>query len=64
MLPAGLYVREVEEPRGKLSVGDVISTVDGRPALPQTLERARFTRGTVTLRVHRDHGDWVELAYP
>ena len=57
-LPGGMVVRRGS---GRFQAMDVITTVDGRPALPQTLARARFSRTPVSVRVRKANGEWGEL---
>jgi hypothetical protein len=60
-LPGGLYVRRLP-PASPLQAGDLITAIAGEPALPQTLQRARFSEGPVPLRVRRADGTSAELA--
>jgi hypothetical protein len=62
-LPGGLYVREALA-GSRLHAGDLIATVDGRPALAETLERARFSRGGASLHVRQANGDWTDVHFP
>jgi hypothetical protein len=61
-LPGGLYVTKAS-PGSKVKPGDLIHLVDGQPALPQTLYRARFEKGAAA-RVQRANGEVQELAFP
>jgi hypothetical protein len=47
-----------------LSPGDFVETVDGKPAQPQALHRARWTTGGVTIRVRRPDGQALDLPFP
>lgn len=58
-LPGGLIVKEAK-PGSPLKEGDVITTVEGQPALPPTLQRARFKEG-VLLKVRRTDGSTTEV---
>ncbi len=62
-LPGGLYVREGTAD-GALKAGDVITAVDGQPALPQSLQRLRLNQGSAALKVRRASGEIVELSWP
>ncbi|QDE91629.1 hypothetical protein BHS06_23065 [Myxococcus xanthus] len=61
--PGGLYVRAAPE-GAKLSTGDLVLTLDGRPALPQTLARARLALVPVEARVQQPSGRIVPLVLP
>lgn len=61
--PAGVYVRSAP-PGGKLGAGDVVLTLDGRPALPQGLARARLAPVPVEARVQQPSGRIVPLVLP
>lgn len=61
--PGGLYVRAAPE-GAKLSAGDLVLTLDGRPALPQTLARARLALVPVEARVQQPSGRIVPLVLP
>ncbi|WP_434348300.1 hypothetical protein ACN6A1_12175 [Myxococcus virescens] len=61
--PGGLYVRAALE-GAKLSAGDLVLTLDGRPALPQTLARARLALVPVEARVQQPSGRIVPLVLP
>jgi hypothetical protein len=62
-LPAGLYVLAAPE-GGKLSPGDVILQLDGQPALPQVLERARLAPTPVQAQVRRAAGGDARILLP
>ncbi len=47
-----------------LSPGDFVETIDGKPAQPQALHRARWTEGGVTIRVRRPDGQAFDLPFP
>lgn len=59
-LPGGLYVRRLP-PSSRLKPGDLITAIAGEPALPQTLQRARFSEGPVPIKVRRADGSFSEL---
>jgi len=59
-LPGGLWVTSAP-PGNALKPGDLISSIDGAPALPQVLQRAQFQDSPVRARVRRASGDFVEL---
>jgi hypothetical protein len=61
--PAGVYVRAAP-PGGKLSPGDVVLSLDGHPALPQGLARARLAPVPVEARVQNPSGRIVPLVLP
>ncbi|WP_426753436.1 hypothetical protein [Myxococcus sp. Y35] len=61
--PGGLYVRAAPE-GAKLSAGDWVLTLDGQPALPQTLARARLAPVPVEARVQQPSGRIVPLVLP
>lgn len=61
--PGGLYVRAAPE-GAKLSAGDLVLTLDGRPALPQTFARARLALVPVEARVQQPSGRIVPLVLP
>jgi hypothetical protein len=62
-LPGGLWVTSA--PAGTaLQVGDLISSIDGAPALPQALQRARFSSAACNARVRKANGDLVDLMLP
>ncbi|MBJ6762093.1 hypothetical protein JGU66_15075 [Myxococcaceae bacterium JPH2] len=61
--PAGLLVREGPT-SGKLAPGDIVLTLDGRPALPQALARARLAPVPVEARVKRASGATVPVLLP
>lgn len=54
-LPAGLYVLSAPE-TGKLAPGDVILQLEGHPALPQVLARARLAPAPLPAQVQPAHG--------
>ncbi|MFL5357923.1 hypothetical protein [Archangium sp.] len=62
-MPAGLYVREAPE-GGKLAPGEVVVGLDGGPALPQALARARFAPTPVQVRIRLPAGDFAERLLP
>ncbi len=62
-LPGGLFVADAP-PGGKLHRGDLITLIDGLPALPQSLQRARFSRSGVSAKVRQGNGEFVELELP
>lgn len=59
-LPAGLYVLSAP-PGSKLAPGDVIVSLDGAPALPQGLARARLAPTPVEARVREASGALTPL---
>jgi hypothetical protein len=61
--PPGVYVRAAP-PGGKLSPGDVVLSLDGHPALPQGLARARLAPVPVEARVQNPSGRIVPLVLP
>lgn len=61
--PPGVYVRAAP-PGGKLSPGDVVLTLEGRPALPQALARTRLAPVPVEARVQNPSGRIVPLVLP
>lgn len=62
-LPGGLYVLAASN-GVPLSPGDLVTAVEGQPALPQVLDRARFTQTPVALKVRRPTGELVEVTLP
>ena len=60
-LPGGLLVTQAE-PGAPVKPGDLITQVDGQPALPQTLQRARFKQGVV-LQVRRADGTVADAVF-
>lgn len=62
-LPGGLWIRSAK-PGAALAWGDLVTQVEGKPAFPQTLERARLSPSPVTLRVLRANKSWTELSFP
>jgi hypothetical protein len=62
-LPGGLYVTSAGS-AFKARPGDVIHLIDSRPALPQTLQRARFAGAPVTVRIRRPTGISQETTLP
>lgn len=62
-LPAGLYVLAAP-PGAKLAPGDTVLTLEGAPALPQVLARARLAPTPVEARVRRASGEEVPLVLP
>jgi hypothetical protein len=61
--PAGVYVREAP-PGSKLRAGDVVLSLDGRPALPQALARTRLAPVPAEARVRNTTGRIVSLSLP
>jgi hypothetical protein len=61
-LPGGLYIREVDK-GSKLEPGDLITEIDGRPALPQALSRLRFSDVPAQVKIMRA-GQQKELLFP
>jgi len=59
-LPGGLWVTSAP-PGGALQPGDLMTSIDGAPALPQVLQRAQFQESPVRARVRKSNGDFVEL---
>ncbi len=59
-LIGGLYV-VAPAPKEQLAPGDLITTLDGHPAMPQSLHRARFSTTPVNARVRRATGDFADL---
>jgi hypothetical protein len=59
-LPGGLLVKEAP-PGSPFKPGDLITHVDDQPALPQTLQRARFKDGAL-IKVRRADGTVAEVA--
>ncbi len=62
-LPAGLYVLAAS-PGAKLAPGDTLLSLDGAPALPHVLARARLAPTPVEARVRRASGELVPLVLP
>jgi hypothetical protein len=62
-LTEGLYVLSAP-PGSKLAQGDVVLSLDGAPALPQALARARLAPTPVEARVRRASGEVVPLVLP
>ncbi len=62
-LPAGLYVLSAPE-GGKLAPGDVILELEGQPALPQVLARARLAPTPVQARVRHATGRDSQIVLP
>jgi hypothetical protein len=62
-LPGGLYVL-APTPDGKLQQGDLITQIDGQPALPQAIHRLSFSDAPVQARVRRANGQEEELVLP
>jgi hypothetical protein len=62
-LPAGLYVLSAPE-GGKLAPGDVILQLDGQPALPQVLARARLAPTPVQAHVRHASGAASQMLLP
>ncbi|WP_224246287.1 hypothetical protein [Hyalangium gracile] len=62
-LPAGLYVLSAPE-GGKLAPGDVILQLEGQPALPQVLARARLAPAPVQAQVLRPSGGTFQIHLP
>ena len=62
-LPGGLYVTRAN-PGAKLQPGDLVVTIDGQPALPQTLQRVRFAPVPAQMKVRRASGEFTELIWP
>nr|WP_246357073.1 hypothetical protein [Pyxidicoccus fallax] len=62
-LPAGLHVRAVP-PGAKLAAGDLVLSLDGRPAPPQALERVRMMQVPAEASVRRSSGRIVSLQLP
>jgi hypothetical protein len=62
-LPAGLWVTRAPA-GGILDAGDLVTAVDGAPALPQVLQRSRFSAAPVVARVRKASGDFVEIKLP
>ncbi len=59
----GLLV--VSAPEGAvLKAGDFVEAVDGHPALPQSIVRARFQLGGASVRVRHQDGSTHELPFP
>ncbi|MBX5484723.1 MAG: hypothetical protein IRZ16_23110 [Myxococcaceae bacterium] len=61
--PGGLHVH-VPAPGAPLHPGDVITQVNGGPAYPQALVRARLLPGPDTLKVRRASGDYEVVELP
>ena len=59
-LPGGLWITSAP-PGDALKTGDLMTSIDGAPALPQVLQRAQFQESPVRARVRRANGDFVEL---
>lgn len=51
-MPGGLVVIGYR-PSAPLHAGDLLLSIDGHPALPQTLQRARFLSGPIPIKVRR-----------
>ncbi|WP_241759209.1 hypothetical protein [Pyxidicoccus parkwayensis] len=62
-LPGGLHVREAP-PGSKLSPGDEVLSIGGRPAPPQALARTRLGPTPVEARVRQPSGRIVSLSLP
>lgn len=62
-LPGGLHVH-VPTPTAPLQAGDVILQVNGEPAHPQTLIRARILAGPDSLKIRRASGDYEVVVLP
>jgi hypothetical protein len=62
-LPGGLYVTAAGSDF-KAQPGDLIHLIDGRPALPQSLNRVRFVKGPVQVRIRRPTGISQETTLP
>jgi hypothetical protein len=62
-LTEGLYVLSAP-PGAKLGAGDVVLSLDGAPALPQALARARLAPAPVEARVRRASGEVVPVILP
>jgi hypothetical protein len=62
-LPAGLYVLSAPE-GGKLAPGDVILQLEGQPALPQGLARARLAPSPLPAQVRRGSGENSRILLP
>lgn len=62
-LPAGLYVLEASE-GGKLAPGELVVSLDGAPALPQTLARVRFSPTPIQARIRLPDGSFTERLLP
>ncbi|XXF80428.1 hypothetical protein P2318_11940 [Myxococcaceae bacterium GXIMD 01537] len=61
--PGGLYVLSAP-PGAKLVPGDLILSLEGAPALPQALARARLAPVPVEAQVRRASGDTVPVLLP
>ncbi len=61
-MPAGLLVRSSGS--DKLHPGDLILSVEGEPALPQVIERARFIGHPVQLHLKTASGANADVVYP
>lgn len=61
-LPGGLYV--TNSSGFKALPGDLIHLIDNRPALPQSLQRARFSGSPVTIRIRGPTGNSREATLP
>jgi hypothetical protein len=62
-LPAGLYV--LSSPKaGKVTSGDVLLQIDGRPALPQVLARTRLGPTPAQVQVLRAAGGTSQILLP
>jgi hypothetical protein len=48
----------------RVGAGDLIHLIDGRPALPQSLQRARFAHSPVSVRIRRSNGTLQEATLP
>jgi hypothetical protein len=62
-LPAGLYVLEAPE-GGQLAPGELVVSVEGAPALPHVLARARLAPRPLTARIRRVDGSYQERLLP
>jgi hypothetical protein len=60
-LPGGLYVVDAPE-TSALKPGDLVTTINGQPALPQVIHRARFGSNPIHVKVRRPLGDIAELS--
>jgi hypothetical protein len=52
------------EKNAKLAVGDLIIAVDGQPALPEALQRRRFSLLPIVAKVRHPSGETGDVLLP
>jgi len=62
-LPSGLLVTAAPDD-APVKPGDVIHLIDGRPAVPEALQRLRFAAHPARVTVRRERGPPVEVRLP